>query len=158
MVRVENAADYPQFIDTVAKWHWAAWGHGDPNGSLEAWTAGLRSRANRERVPMTFLAIDELGLPIGSVTLVSHDMPDRTDLEHLSPWVAGTFVLSSERGRGIGSALMRHAAAEASRIGLRPLFLYTSTARHFYERLGWRLLRDDYYEGKRIAIMVLSLA
>lgn len=158
MVRVENAADYPHFIDTVAQWQWAAWGHCDPDGSLEAWTTGLRSRANRDRVPMTFLAINDVALPIGSVTLVGHDMPDRTDLAHLSPWIAGTFVLSSERGKGVGSTLMCHAAAEASRLGLRSLYLYTSTARRFYERLGWSFLRDDWYEGEPIAIMALRLA
>ena len=159
MVRVENSADCPQFIDTVAQWHWDAWGHGDPNGSLEAWTAGLRRRTNRDHVPTTFIAVGDSGLPIGSVTLVAHDMPDhRTDLRHLSPWIAGMFVIESERGKGVGTMLMRHAAAQAARIRIRDLFLYTTTARPFYERLGWRLLRNDFYEGEPVAIMALRLA
>ena len=153
-MRVENAADYPEFIDTVAQWQWQEWGHGDP---LEAWTAGLGSRTNRECVPMTFLAIDGSGLPIGSVTLIGHDMPDRPDLQHLTPWIAGMFVISSERGKGVGTMLMRHAATEAGRIGVRRLFLYTSTARPFYERLGWTLLREDVYEGGPVAIMALGI-
>ncbi len=153
MVRVKNAADYPEFIEIVARWHWTAWGHADPEDSLERWTASLRSRTNRDRVPMTFTAIDDSDSPVGSVALVAHDMPDRTDLTHLSPWVAGTFVICSKRGKGIGKMLMRHAVAEADRVRARELFLYTSTARPFYERLGWTLVREDFYEGEPVAIM-----
>lgn len=155
MVRVANAADCPELIDTVATWQWTEWGGGDP---LEAWTAGLRSRTNRDRVPMTFIAVDEAGAPIGSVSIVTHDMPDRTDLSHLSPWIAGVLVLASKRGKGVGRLLLRHATAEAERIGADELFLYTSTVRPFYERLGWTFLRDDFYEGEPVAIMRLGPA
>ena len=151
-MRVENAADYPELIDTVAKWHWTEWGR-DRGESLSSWTAGLKSRTNRDRVPMTFIAIDNAWSPIGSVSVVTHDMPDRADLAHLSPWMAGVFVVSSERGKGVGRMLVRHAAAEAARVGASKLFLYTSTARPFYERLGWTFLRDDFYEGGPVTMM-----
>lgn len=102
---------------------------------------------------MTFIAMDGSGAPIGSVTVVQHDMPDRSDLHHLSPWIAGMFVVPGERQKGVGSALMRHAAAKARLVGVRELFLYTSSARRFYERLGWTLLGDDFYEGEQVTIM-----
>jgi len=156
-VRIENAADYPEFIGTIARWHWDAWGDADPAGSLEAWTAGLQTRANRACLPMTFVALDERGAPLGSVTIVEHDMPDRADLRHLTPWIAGTFVLDSERRKGIGTALMRHAVTEASRLGVCDLFLYASSARRFYERLGWTAVRNDYYEGESVTIMTLRV-
>ena len=155
VIRVENVADYPELVATVAEWHWNEWGHSDPGGSLETWTAGLRNRTSRDRVPMTFVAIDGVGEPIGSVTLVEHDMPDRADLQHLTPWIAGTFVVPGERGTGVGTALMRHAVTEASRIDVPQVYLYTSSARGFYERLGWAVLRDDAYEGEQVTIMVL---
>lgn len=158
VVRIENAASYPQYIETVARWHWEAWGAADPDGSVETWTAGLRTRTNRQGVPMTLLAIDDRDQPIGSVTLVTHDMPDRYDLQHLTPWIAGTFVIATERGKEVGSALMSAAATEAVRLGIERLFLYTSTARSFYERLGWTVMRDDYYEGESVAIMETRLS
>lgn len=157
MVRIENAASYPQFIETVARWHWDAWGRVDPDGSAESWIEGLRNSMNRNHVPMTLLAIDERDQPIGSVMLVSHDMPDREDLQHLTPWIAGTFVIAQERDKGVGIALMRAAATEASRLGVKRLFLYTSTARHFYERLGWTVMRADFYEGEPVEIMEMRL-
>lgn len=35
----------------------------------------------------------------GSVVLVDHDMPDRQDLVHLSPWLAGLLVSTCPRNR-----------------------------------------------------------
>ena len=158
MVRVEFAADYPDLIPTIARWHWDAWGHADPQGSLRAWTYGLYRRINRDRIPMTLLALADEGTPLGSVTLVDHDMPDRTDLAHLTPWIAGTFVAPSKRGQGAGTALMNRATEEASHLGVRELFLYTSTAQPFYQRLGWTPVRDDSYEGESVTIMRLDIA
>ena len=153
MVRIENVAKYPEFVERIAQWHWDEWRAADPSGSLETWTAGLRRRANLDRIPLTLVAIDPRGDPIGSVTLVEHDMPDRGDLQHLTPWVAGTFVAPDERGKGVGTALMRRAVAEARLLGLPELFLYTSTAVTFYERLDWVPLRQDVYEGSPVTIM-----
>jgi GNAT superfamily N-acetyltransferase len=157
VVRIDNVADHPELIECIARWHWNEWGAADPTGSLETWTVGLRKRTNRDRIPLTLVAIDPLGAPIGSVTLVEHDMPDRTDLQHLTPWVAGTFVVEGERRKGVGTALMRRVAVEATRIGVRDLFLYTSTAREFYERLGWKPVRHDFYEGEPVTIMTSRL-
>lgn len=156
-MRIENAADYPEFIATIARWHWDEWGHADPAGSLEAWIAALQERAHPTCVPMTFVALDARGAPLGSVTIVKHDMPDRADLRHLTPWIAGTFVLGSERRKGIGTTLLRHAVTEASRLGVRNLFLYTSSARRFYQRLGWTAVRNDSYEGESVTIMTLRI-
>ena len=156
-MRVANAADYPAFIDTIAKWHWDEWGHADPTGSLQTWTSSLRRRVNRDHVPMTFVAIEDPGVPIGSVCLVENDMLDRDDVRHLTPWIAGTFVVPAKRSQGVGTALMQHVVGEAGRIGAPELFLYTSTARCFYEKLGWRALRDDFYEGEAVTIMTLRV-
>ena len=52
---------------------------------------------------------------------------------------------------------MRRVAVEATRIGVRDLFLYTSTAREFYERLGWKPVRHDFYEGEPVTIMTSHL-
>jgi len=102
---------------------------------------------------MTFVALDARGAPLGSVTIVKHDMPDRADLRHLTPWIAGTFVLGSERRKGIGTTLLRHAVTSAS----ATCFLYTSSARRFYQRLGWTAVRNDSYEGESVTIMTLRI-
>ena len=155
-MRIESAADHLDLIPTIARWHWDEWGHADPHGSLESWTEGLRGRTHRDGIPTTLVALrgDEL---LGSVTLVAHDMPDRPELAHLTPWVAGTFVRPEERGRGVGRALMEAAAATARSLGVSTLYLYTSTARPFYERLGWRVVAETSYEGEDVAVMSVDL-
>jgi GNAT superfamily N-acetyltransferase len=148
-LRIESIADHLGLVDTIARWHWNEWGHSDPDGSLQSWTEGLRERTNRNSIPTTYVALDGSEL-LGSVTLVEHDMSTRLDL---SPWLAGVYVKPDQRGRGIGSALVQHAVAEAAKIGVKRLYLYTSPAKEFYEKLGWRCVGDDYYEDQPVFIM-----
>jgi GNAT superfamily N-acetyltransferase len=149
MVRIESIADHLGLVDTIARWHWDEWGHSDPAGSLQSWTEGLRERTKRGEIPTTYIALHD-DKPIGSVTLVEHDMSKRLDL---SPWLAGVYVKPEHRGRGVGSALVQHAVAEAAKMGIKRLYLYTNPAKEFYEKLGWRHVADDYYEGQPVFIM-----
>ena len=154
MIRIESIADYPHLVDTIARWHWEEWGHADPSGSLQSWTEGLRGRTNRELIPTTYVALDG-GELLGSVTLVDHDMSTRLDL---SPWLAGVYVKRERRGQGVGSALVRHAVAAAGKMGVERLYLYTNPAQGFYEKLGWCLIANDYYEGQSVVIMAFAVA
>ena len=156
-MRIESIADHLDLIPLIGRWHWDKWGHADPQGSLETWTRGLAEKTVRDGVPTTFVALDGGGEAVGSVTLVEHDMPDRPELAEMTPWIAGTFVVAHARGRGVGSALMRHATAEAKRWGISRLYLYTSTAERFYEALGWKTLDHLVYEGEPNAVMTLDL-
>ncbi len=51
---------------------------------------------------------------------------------------------------------MRHVVRKASEMGIKRLYLYTGGARAFYERLGWRYLESEYYEGRTVAIMEID--
>lgn len=148
-MRVESIADYLDLVNTIARWHWDEWGRHDPGGTVESWVEGLRQRTNRDRVPTTYVALEGEDL-VGSATLVDNDMSTRPDL---SPWVAGVYVKAELRGRGVGSALMRHVVRKAAEMGIEKLYLYTGGARVFYEKLGWRYLENEYYEGRTVSIM-----
>ncbi|GAB3345277.1 arsenic resistance N-acetyltransferase ArsN2 [Marilutibacter aestuarii] len=53
-------------------------------------------------------------------------------------------VAAEARGRGLGEALVDHAEREATARGLERLFLLTTTATGFFQRLGYRTLaRED---------------
>ena len=146
-------AERPEFIPVVARWHWDAWGHGDPTGSLEAWTEGLRKRSGRDAVPISWVAlVDET--PAGSVALVEHDMAIHRDL---SPWLSGLFVLPEYRHRGIAGALVRHCEASARALGVGRLYLYTTTAETLYGQLGWTALSRERYGSDDVVIMAKDL-
>lgn len=128
-------AERPELAATVGRWHWDEWGSEDPGGSVETWI-GMATYANREAVPALFVALDNEE-PVGSASLVSHDLPDRDDLSHLRPWLSGVYVVPERRGRGVARALVGRVERGAAWLGVSRLYLYTQTARGLYERLGW---------------------
>lgn len=151
-MQIDDVADHLDLVVLIAQWHWDAWGHADPGGSLASWTAGLRERTNRDRIPTTYVALDGEEL-LGSVTLVEYDMDSRHDL---SPWLAGLYVAPAHRGQGVGRALVRHAVCGAAAMGTRHLYLHTGPARGFYERLGWRSIAYEFYEGEPVVVMAIA--
>jgi GNAT superfamily N-acetyltransferase len=156
-VRIASIADHPALVDVIARWHWDEWGHADREGSVAAWAESLRRRTRRDGVPTTFVALDGDRL-LGSVTVTDHDMPGHPRYGELHPWIAGTLVHPDARGRGVGTALMRHAARQAAAWGVPRLHLYTESARGFYERLGWRTVDETEWEGGLVSVMTLETA
>jgi GNAT superfamily N-acetyltransferase len=155
-VRIEPIADHPGLVDVVARWHWDEWGDAQTS-SLAAWTDSIRHRDARDAVPTTFVALEREEL-LGSVTLTDRDMPGHARYGEVSPWIAGMLVRPDARGRGVGTALMKHAVGSAERWGIERLYLYTESARAFYERLGWSLLEETEWEGGRVAVMTRATA
>src|SRR5215204_2004974 len=123
-MHIANIADHPHLIDTIARWHWEQWGRANLGGSVLSWADGLRRCTNRDHIPATYVALDGKEL-CGTVLLVTHDMSTHREI---SPWVAGVFVAPAQRGKGIASALVRHAVSQAAAMGVSRLYLYTESA------------------------------
>jgi GNAT superfamily N-acetyltransferase len=152
-MQIESIADHLDWAPLIAGWHWREWGDTDPLGSLAQWTHGLYERTLRDQIPTTYVAVEQRQ-PVGSVTVVEHDMAIRLDL---SPWLAGLYVQPQSRRRGVGSALVRHALQQVCHLGFPALYLYTHPARPFYERLGWEVLEERSYHERPVTIMSFSL-
>ena len=149
---IELLADHPEHVDTLARWHCDEEATGDAR-RLEFWRRQLSSESGRHAIPIAFVAIDN-NLPVGGVALVEANM---TSHPELSPWLAGTFVHPSRRGEGLGLALVAHAVHRARELGVRRLFLYTERAQGLYERVGFRHLWDEVYEGETVVVMAIDL-
>jgi hypothetical protein len=75
----------------------AGMGRHRPLSSLAQWAQRLYERTLRDQIPTTYVAVEQRQ-PVGSVTLVEHDMEIRVDL---SPWLAGVYVRPlAPAGRG----------------------------------------------------------
>jgi GNAT superfamily N-acetyltransferase len=157
MYHVEAAAQHPELVSTVGRWHWAEWGHADPSGSVESWTQRLQRSASTRTIPMLLLALAGT-VPVGSVVLVEHDMnPDHERWGALTPWLAGLFVVPEYRRRGIGSMLIRACEREARTLGVGRLHLYTGASEGLYRKHGYRVLGHDSYEGEAVVVMAKDL-
>ena len=94
------------------------------------------------------------GEPIGTCLLAESEIEPNHDV---SPWLAGLFVVPERRRKGAGAVLVREIEDQARQRGFSRLYLYTSDAVGFYERLGWELLDRTNWKGFDTALMVRDL-
>ena len=159
VIEVKPLSSHPEAVPLVAGWHFSEWGHTDPSGSLETWTAAMARQAGADKVPGTLIALAGR-TPIGVVCLVGQDMARYEPTAGLAPWLKGLYVVPSARHHGVGGILVRGCEAWAASLGHRDLYLYTerdSGAQALYERLGWRLVNTGHYDGIAVAVMRTSL-
>lgn len=153
-MRIELLAEHPHLIPTLAEWHHAEWGYLHPGSTLEDRVEWLRPEVQRGAIPFAVVAVDGEGRPLGSASIVRHDMDAHLDW---TPWLASVYVHPDHRRRGIGAALVRRATAEAAKLGVPDLYLFTPGQARFYERLGWRKVLQEVYRGTEVTIMTISL-
>jgi GNAT superfamily N-acetyltransferase len=146
-------ADYPNYLLIVAGWIFDEWGWEMPGSTLESIQTKFSLQLNRERIPLTMLALVE-SQPVGTTSISFHDMDTRMDL---SPWLAAVYVLPEFRGRGVGSQLVRGIEAAATRLQLERLYLFTPNRESFYAHLGWSVLETVEYRNHSNVIMTKSL-
>ncbi len=151
-MRIANIADHPECAETVARWQWDEWGHLDPADSLAARIASLRDQTDPDRIPTTYLALDD-GEALGAASLVADDMGTHREL---SPWLASVYVAPAARGRGVASALVRRVVTHAAAMGVARLYLYTPDAQGLYAKLGWQVIATEYFEGHPVTIMAID--
>lgn len=150
LMTIEYLADHPEFLPILAEWQHEEWGYLRPGDTLEARTNRLRTEGGeRGRIPLTVVA-HENGKVLGSASLIPHDMDTRLEL---SPWLAGVFVGTDHRRKGIGAQLIRRIMAEAASLKVPVLYLYTVHSESFYANLGWSLQEHTAYREQNVAIM-----
>ena len=97
--------------------------------------AELREEMNVDRVPITFVALDDHDGLIGTAALIFDDLEG----DPRNPWLASVFVPPAHRKKGIASALVRTVEEAARRLGLTPAAVGKNVAR-LESSLGVRLL------------------
>jgi GNAT superfamily N-acetyltransferase len=76
----------------------------------------------------------------GCYALLTNDLISRQDIY---PWLGCLFVEESERGRQLGSLLLKHGMGEAKQLNYSTLYL-TTDHDGYYEKYGWRRMEDGY--------------
>jgi GNAT superfamily N-acetyltransferase len=152
--QTDSLARHPEWIATLARWHFDQWGILTGSETLGQYRAVLDEYSRGATIPCVLVAFKEELL--GSVSLVPCDMEIRADR---TPWLAQLFVTPRHRRRGAGATLVHAALSHARQCGFQRLHLYTSgTLPDFYERLGWVIDERVQYLGKQRTVMRYDLA
>ena len=152
-VKIAYLADHPQHVPTVAKWIIDEWGHQSPSMTQESVETKFRTYLNRNTIPLTLLATSEKR-PVGTASLVLHDMEDH---QELSPWLASVYVLPEQRGQGIGSKLVKSIELLSAHLDEEQLYLFTPDRESFYARMNWTVLERTNFRDRAVVIMRKSI-
>ena len=144
---VDPLADHPEATGLIACWLYNEW-IAASGRTLDEAAENVRSRLNRNDLPLALVA--RAGeLVVGTASLALDRVPNRPQP---FPFLASLYVDPAWRRRGIGSLLCARALAEAKRLAISTLFVYTTDQETFYTRRGWRKLtdtlskREDHYQ------------
>jgi predicted N-acetyltransferase YhbS len=146
---IEYLADQPEALDIVVQWMHREWGNGPGGETLEERRTRFAGSMNRDRIPLAIVAV-EAGEVLGSASLVAHDMKTRMEL---TPWLASVFVGEEYRRRGVGAELVRRIMAEAGKLKVPLLYLYTVHSERLYASLGWTVSERTNYLEHPVVIM-----
>lgn len=152
MPEITYLPDDDAIVHTVARWHQDEWGHLSSRTVADRVAEFAEQRESRS-VPLTLLAWAD-SAPVGTASLLVADMDSHPEL---TPWLGSVYVHPDHRRRGIASALCRRAEAEARRLGLPTLYLFTPDQAPLYARLGWEVVGEERYHGELETVMRLDL-
>jgi GNAT superfamily N-acetyltransferase len=142
MAEIVLLAGHAHLIEEVGVLRWREWGYDDP--SPEAWSEVTRREAGQDVLPVSLVAVDADGRALGAVALGDAD-DALTDDERAgrTPWLLGMVVRESDRGTGIGRALVTALEDLARDRGHEQVWVVTGDrAAGFYRACGWTDVED----------------
>jgi predicted N-acetyltransferase YhbS len=150
-VEISYLADCPDLVGLLATWFHREWGQRNPKLTVDFLAKELEERLNRNRVPLTLVAFSG-GEPIGSASLKIREMEIYPQYQH---WLGSVYVLPEHRNQGVGTQMVRQVIAEAKRLSVSELYLYTYNRNReaFYARFGWQSLARPFYHGREVVVM-----
>ena len=153
-IRIDFLANHQNLIPDLSESFFNEWHHFNPGKTIDDIRNALRLRTNTDKLPLTFVAINENDELVGSVSLKQNDLDTRTDL---SPWLSSLFVVEKFRNAGIGNLLINKTLEIAGGLQIHSIFLYTEHKEKYYEKRDWRLIENQAYHENTISIMEYSL-
>jgi GNAT superfamily N-acetyltransferase len=137
MTSVHLLADRPELIEPVGLLRWREWGRAPEPADPAFWVEATRRESGRDELPVTFVAVDGAGDPVGALGLGAYDIAERRDR---TPWLLGVVVRPDRRGSGVGRLLLSHVERCAVDLGHARMWVATGgPAVAFYERCAWRV-------------------
>lgn len=135
-MKIRPIYECPSCWDEVADWMFAEFCATDrPSVTRAMMLDKIKGRGHA--FPYTFVAWEGAEC-VGTVTLYENDLAG----DRATPWLGSLVVAPARRGRGLGRALIAYVLGFAKALGYETVFLRTEHTGAYYERLGWRFVRD----------------
>jgi GNAT superfamily N-acetyltransferase len=135
MYTIHPLSARPQHVEACAAWAYGRWGVQRAEGSFGRALALFRAAAEGPGpLPLTLIAEDGRGLPVGMGSLWAQDgdaWPQHT------PWAAALYTHYRWRGRGVARAILARLEDAARAQGHTALYLHTGSAVGLYAPLGY---------------------
>ena len=148
MITIGFLADHLDTIPKLASWFREQWPDYFANWSQSEMEQDFLQDASYNRLPIRLVAFeaDEL---VGTIVLReqgSESMPE------FQPELGGLYVIGSQRGRGIGTALVEAGMKLASDQGCEIVYATTVAAAGILERLGWAFIKTVKHQDGQLAL------
>ena len=148
MIEIAYLADHHNVIPTLAKWFQAQWPAYYAGRTPAGIAQDFYAEANRTGIPIRLVAFAD-GALAGTITLREHALQDFSEYQ---PGLGGLFVEPHQRGRGIGTALVKAGMQVAREQGYARIFTATATANGILARLGWQQVQAVSHHGEPLNI------
>jgi RimJ/RimL family protein N-acetyltransferase len=148
MITINFLADDIDTIPTLAKWFRDQWPDYYANWSQAEMEQDFLEGASRDRLPIRLIAFDANEL-VGTIILREHG---GQDLPQFQPELGGLYVVESQRGHGIATALVRAGMKVALDQGYETVYATTVAAAGILERLGWEYLQTVVHQDGQTAL------
>ena len=138
---IDYLANHHSYVGEIAKLKYDHWHHTSPDRAYPVWVSDIEDSAKIGDFPSTLLALDKSGL-LGFVTMIRID--ERAGIQD-GVWMITLYVKSEHRRRGIGTRLIDRCIAEARKLGIDTLYLWTEAEEltRYYASRGWQLQGTD---------------
>jgi len=148
-MRIDYLKNYPMLVKEIAACFYSEWHYLYPQRSLKDFEDSIIGRLRDDRIPLSLVAVQDDKF-LGTISLKQYDMDTRKDL---TPWLAGLYVKKEFRNQGLGKKLIEKLFKVANQLEIKKLYLFTPSARGYYEKLGWRTVSEEEYQGANVTVM-----
>lgn len=148
-MKIDYLKNHPVIALRLAELCGTEWQHLYTGWNREVALREFESQRADGTLPLSLVAIEQDEL-LGMVSIIFDDLPG---YERLNPWLASLLVVPEHRGKRIGSRLVHEAERLLARNNITKAYLFTESARSFFDKLGWLALQSATCNGISVSIL-----
>jgi RimJ/RimL family protein N-acetyltransferase len=148
MIKIGFLADHLDTIPRLANWFRKQWPYYFADWSRAEMEQDFLQDATYGRLPCRLVAFESGGL-VGTIVLREHGSES---LPEFQPELGGLYVTESQRGQGIGTALVEAGMKLALDQGHESVYATTVAAARILERLGWEFIKTVTHQDGQLAL------